>query len=422
MLACHFVGKGRYFEFPFWAAVLALGWFFPQAVGGWLNTADFPAGAYAGSMFFAALCTLALWIGFDVSARKVPAKPSWLDAPFDIRKLHAAGALLCAIGFFFQYKLSSLPDEVTSQTQWSGAAVKYLFLSNIFVFGFITLWLVYLSRKKLFAPSLLVFIIPSLALLAEAAVLRGRRAAMMNLLSYVAASLWFVRRIAVPRWMLVTGLSLGLVLINAIGIYRSIMAEEGVPFSERLAQIRESGLAESAGGVLKESGHEFRNYIYYRQVYAENGGFDFGAAHWNELVFNYVPAQIVGRGLKNALMFPVHDHIALAEEKFGFAFGVGTTSTGYTDSFASFGWFGFVKYLLIGAIMGTLYRHAMLGSFLPQLLYVYSLGTAMHAISHGTNAILLSLWIYFLALGYPSLFLARAKRDGELLQGAQQPC
>lgn len=413
MVLAHLFGKGRYYQFPFWAGIIALGWFMPQAVGGYLNVSEFPGDAYMDGMLFATFCTAALWIGFAQSLNKSPQNPSWLDASFDTQRLYVCGILLCAVGFFFQWKLSNLPDELTSMTQWSGAAVKYFFLSSVFIFGFITLWLIYLSKKKLFAPGLLLFILPSLYLLFDTAVLKGRRAAMMNLVSYLAVSLWLVRRIALPRWLIICGLSFGLILINAIGIYRSIMLDRETSLSERFATLRKADLSDSTKIVLEESGAEFKNYIFYRQIYVETGDFDFGAVHWNQVVFNYVPAQIVGRAFKDALTLPLCDPIALAREKYGHSFLTGTTTTGYMDAFASFGWFGFVKYLLIGSIMGSLYRHAMLGSFLPQLLYVYSLGTAMHSVSHGTNAILFSLWIYFFALGYPVLHFAKTPRPAE---------
>lgn len=409
MVVYYFSGKGRYNEFPFWAGVLALGWFAPQAIGGYLNASEFPAGAYSNGMFFAALCTLALWVGFAGSAHRIVSKPTWLDAVFEINRLYVAGAMLCVVGFFFQWKLSTLPAELTSMTQWSGAAVKYLFLSNVFIFGFITLWLIYLSQPRLIVPRLWVFLVPCLLLLLDSAILKGRRATMMNLVSYLVVGAWLVRGISLPRWMMVAGLCLGLLLINGIEVYRTIMTDEARPLSERLAAIREADFSKSTASVIKDSGWEFKNYIFYRQIYAEVGAYDFGVAHWNELIFNYVPAQIVGRATKQALMLPLFDPSERAKEEYGHLYGTGTTVTGYADAFASFGWLGFLKYVLIGWLMGGLYRYAMRGAFLGQLLYVYSLGTAMHAISHGTHAILVSLWIYFFCLGYPILYFAKLK-------------
>jgi hypothetical protein len=411
MLLSYFWGKGRFYHFPFWAGVIALVWFLPQAIGGFLNSGIFPSGSYAAGMVFATLCTIALWGGYSVAYRKAPCATSWLAKPFDRTRLFYVGALLCGIGFFFHWKLVSLPKEMLAETQWTGATVKYLFLSSIFKFGFLALWLLYLSQRKYFVPRLLVFIIPSLALLLISILLHGRRAEMMNLFSYMVVSLWLVRRVTVPRWLLVSLLAFALVLINAIGIYRAIIMNEEKTFSERVSQAARADYLAESETVIKKSGLEFKNYIFFRQAYADLGRYNFGLTHWNGLVFNYVPAQLVGRGVKNALMVPLEDNLKdYTQLEYGHDQAIGTTSTGYRDAFGSFGWFGFVKFFFVGAIMGRLYRYAICGFFFGQMLYVYTLNAAMHSITHGTHEILVSIWVYFFALGFPALYWARVKR------------
>jgi hypothetical protein len=416
MVAYYLRGKGQFYQFPFWVGVIALGWFFPQAIGGYFKVEQFPENAYADGMFFAALCTAALWIGFVKAVAKEPSKPSWLDAPFDTQRLYWVGAAFCVFGFYFQWKLWALPEEMLAETQWSGATVKYRFFANMFKMGFLTLWLLYLSQSRLFIPKILVFIIPCLLFLLEAAVLRGRRAGMMNLVAYLFVSFWFVRRISVPRWFIIAGLAAGLVLINGIGTYRAIMIKKKeASLSQRLSLAVNADYFSSSKKNISQSGSEFKSYIFYRQVYAEDRIYDFGCVHWNNLVYNYVPAQIVGREFKDSLMFrqlvEVNPRL-LAEEKYGHMRKTGSTSTGYTDAFGSFGWFGFIKFLLVGGIMGSLYRHAMQGGFLSQLLYVYVLGTSMHIISHVTHRILVAVWVYFFMMGYPFLYWAKLKING----------
>ncbi|MEN7972432.1 MAG: hypothetical protein ABFR47_01215 [Verrucomicrobiota bacterium] len=402
-------GKSRFYQFPFWAGAIALGWFFPQAVGGYSHASDFPEGAYADGMLFASLCTLGLWAGFELALARTTAKGSWLGASFDVGRLYYAGALLCLVGFFFQWKLWSLPEEMLAQSQWSGATVKYLFLASVFKFGFLILWLLYLSQPKVIAPKLLVFILPCLGFLLGAAVLRGRRSEMMNLFSYLAVGLWLVRRISVPRWVVTSLLALGLVFINGIGIYRGIMKNKDVSLAERLTEAANADYLSVSKTAVEQSGAEFTNYIYYRQVYVDLGIYDFGLSHWNKLVFNYVPGQLVGREFKESLYYlPTGKTVAqLGEELYGYQRRTGSTNSGYKDSFGSFGWFGFIKFGLIGYIAGALYRYAMGGHFLGQLLYLYVLTTAMQSITHGSNALLVRVWVYFFMLCYPVLFFAK---------------
>ena len=412
MVLYYLSGKGRFYQFPFWTGMIALGWFFPQAVGGYFNSGEFPANAYSDGMFFAASCTVALWVGFEYAVRKeLQSKVSWLGTPFNPQKLYYAGAALCLFGFFFQWKLWSLPEEMLAQSQWSGATVKYLFLASVFKMGFIALWLLYLSQSRIFVPKLLIFLIPCMLMFFEAALFRGRRAGMMDLVSYIFVCLWFTRRISLPRWVLILGLSLGLVLINGIQTYRLILMDKDASLSERLSEAARADYLATSKRSWSRSGAEFKNFIYYRQIHAETGIYDFGIVHWNRFVYNYVPAQIVGRGLKKSLMLKPTDldMKTLVEERYGHHFKLGTTTTGYKDAFGSFGWFGGIKFLLIGLIMGTLYRHAIHGSFFGQLLYVYLLTKGMQCVSHGTNGILVRGWIYFFALGYPVLIWARIK-------------
>jgi len=403
-------GHGRLYEFPFWAGVISLGWFFPQAIGGYFNVWFYPEYAYASGMFFASLCTVALWVGFEHAIHKPIKRYRLLAMQFNTKKLYYVGAFLIVAGIFFQWKLLSLPEEMLAQTQWSGATVKYLFLASIFKIGLLVLLVQYLKLRRWLDFRSLVFLIPCLLMLFSAAFLYGRRAEMMNLFSYIAVSLWFVRRFTVPRGLLIAFLTIGIVLINGIGLYRSIMLDKGSSLNERISGVSNADFLASSGSLLEESGREFSNYIMYRYFISETDAYDFGLNHWNLLVFNYVPAQIVGEELKSSLMLPIQDIIKFADARYGYVFHTGSVSTGYLDAFGSFWWFGFVKFLLIGWILGVLYRYAMHQSFLGQILYAYVLTTAMQAISHGTNQILLSIWVYFFLMGFPFLYWARVRR------------
>jgi hypothetical protein len=407
MVLLYLRNKGRYYQFPFWAGMIAIGWFLPQSVGEYFNASGFPHYAYFYAMLFASLCTLALWFGFSLSIKRKLRASSWLAMEFNDRKLFYAGAVLCVFGFYFYLKLWNLPEEELSRGMWTGAATKYLFLASVFKFGFLVLWLRYLIRGRWLDLKTLVFIIPCLSFLLWAAFMRGRRSEMMNLVSYCAVSFWFCRNKAVPRGVIITGLLVGLVLVNSISIYRSIIMNKRLPLGERIRMVTHVNYISGARDNQKESNLEFNNYVFQRQAYAEDMCYDYGIYHWNRLVFNYVPAQIVGADLKESLMFPLQDMHELVEVKYGYYWNPGSTETGYADSFGSFGWLGAVKFFLIGWMMGVLYNYAISGSFLGKLLYVYSLTIAMVSVTHGTNEILVRIWIYFFILGFPVIYWAQ---------------
>ncbi|MFT5705891.1 MAG: hypothetical protein ACI9ES_000160 [Oceanospirillaceae bacterium] len=409
MMLSYFFGKGDFYKFPFWASLISLGWFYPQVIGGYFNTAQFPPYAYENGMLFASLCTLGLWGGWLLAYRKSLNSNFWLAMPLNQNRLYYVGAFLCLAGFYFQWKLWNLPEEMLANSQWTGATVKYHFLAGIFKYGFLILWLLYLGRRKWMSPAFLVFLIPCLLLFLEAAILRGRRFEMMTLTAYILVAFWFVRGMVFPRWLFISGLVAGLILVNGIGIYRAIMLDKDHNLSERIELAVNANYTSVNNSLIEDSGVEFKNYIYQREAYAEDLSFDYGVYHWNRIVFNYVPAQIVGADVKAAFIFPIEDMRQVVQSKYGFSHATGSTSTGYADAFGSFGWLGWGKFVFIGLIMGSLYRYASHGYFTSQLLYLYSLPTAMVAITHGTNDILISIWIYFFLLIFPILFFHKIK-------------
>jgi len=129
MVMCYLQGRGRFYQFPFWAGVIALGWFYPQAIGGYFQFSTFPKYAYCNAMLFASLCTIALWFGFNQAVIKKPSSEGLLSLKFNGSRLYYAGATLCVAGFYFYWKLWNLPAEELTRGIWTGPAVKYIFFT-----------------------------------------------------------------------------------------------------------------------------------------------------------------------------------------------------------------------------------------------------------------------------------------------------
>jgi len=405
--------KGKIYEFPFWMALMAVGWFLPQAVGGFVNVYSYPQGTYASALFFATLCSIALWVGYEKAAKKSIKTASWLGMHFQSQKLYLVSAGLILFGFYFHFKLSSLTSEQITTTefgQWTGLPVQYLFLSGAFKIGVLALLLLYWGQRRLINTRFLIFLIPSFLLMLMPILLAGRRADMMELVAFFLIPLWFVRRWVVPRTLLITSLMAGIILINGIGLYRGTMnTMTDLPLIERIQMALNQDYRAENLEIFVNTGPEFDKYVLRMDAVNELGSFDFGLSHWNMLVFNYVPAQIVGRELKSSLLVPIitpYDAGLLVHQYQGMS---GATDTGYLDSFASFSWLGFIKFYLIGTIMGLIYRYAMQGYFLPRLLYPYLLTVGMHAITHTTNDVLVRMWVYFLFFGFPIYYWARSR-------------
>lgn len=370
MVLSYLIRKGDVFKLPFWIGIISLGWFYPQAIGGYYNIHEFPGNSYAEGMLFASFCSIGVWIGWILAYTKPLNPNSWLNSSFNQTRLYWVGSFLSLGGFYFQWLLWQLPEDMLADTQWSGLTVQYFFLSQIFKFGFLILWFLYLNKNKLSSFRFFVFLIPCFLLFIDAVVLRGRRAEMMNLASFILISLYFIRGFLIPRWLMIICLIFGIVFINAIGVYRSIMKDTTLSFEQRIDMALSADYLSDNQESLNDSGEEFKNYIYIRAAVGNEFNFDYGVYHWNQFVFNYIPAQLVGPEVKNFLTIPIGDTEELVKAKYGHSFYMGTTVTGYADAFSSFGWFGFIKFILIGWISSILFKYAESGRFLAQILYI----------------------------------------------------
>jgi hypothetical protein len=155
--------------------------------------------------------------------------------------------------------------------------------------------------------------------------------------------------------------------------------------------------------LTQHGGLEMTNAAYNIAATDEAMSFDFGIFNWNTLVFNYVPAQLVGHDFKEFLIIDIGDS---AFSHFGYTSNVGTTETGMSDAFGSFWYFGSLKFFLIGYLLSITYRSAMAGNVTAQICYMIVIPYSLHAITHHTQWFF-SPWVHMAIFLLPVLLLAR---------------
>jgi len=155
--------------------------------------------------------------------------------------------------------------------------------------------------------------------------------------------------------------------------------------------------------LMENGGAEMRNAVMRIAEADRSQDFDYGLFHWNTLVFNFVPAQLFGSDFKESLTV----ELARAYEV-GYINPAGATHTGMSDAFASFWYFGALKFWIIAYLLGRIYRSAVAGDTICQLLYILSLTPAMLAITHHTQWVM-SNWVQMGLLFFPILALVRVK-------------
>ncbi|MGR9099995.1 MAG: hypothetical protein ACU826_05450 [Gammaproteobacteria bacterium] len=390
------IQRKRMVQFPFLAAGVFLGWIVPQLLG--LRHNPFlPAGALDKTIIMAIMCLGASFFGYKLN--KIHAKLFWWR--FDRQRLLLGSMLLSLIGAFFFYQISLLAPSVTAEMggQWTGIITVYVFFSRMLTFGLAIALILHFLRPSW--PSLIVILF-DLVFYLDRIVIKGRRAAMIELGLMFVMALWFNRRWLPSRTFMVITIVIGALVINSIGDYRKIMLGEdrttwsGAGLDDILKIDFIGNLARLANG--EADSHELKNAALNIEAVDRQLRFDYGLSHWNNLVFAYVPGQWVGYEVKQSLMFDLGNP---AYDEFNFIGNVGSTSTGLTDAFQSFWYFGAVKFFLIGLIMSRWYQAALKKNLVAQMVLMLVISGALHAITHSTHSfftVFVSLAVFLIPL------------------------
>jgi hypothetical protein len=245
-------------------------------------------------------------------------------------------------------------------------------------------------------------------------VIGGRRQDLVEFLLIILLVFWFQRNWCVPRPLMLAGLVLGALYVNSIGEYRSATMDPNGPKWDSVSNIDFIG---NLDRITERGGAELRNAVYGVGAITRNLNFDFGLYHWNALVFGYVPAQIVGRELKESLYLPIPD---VGLDRYSYSPPTGSTSTGLADAFQSFWYFGCLKFFVIAVIMRKLFIAARAGNITAQLLYVLLPVFALEAITH-TTQYFVSPWVHLTIFLLPALLLARRRSRQRRSDRAPRP-
>jgi len=379
------------YQFPFLAGATFLGFIAPQ-LPALVDDTFLPAGAVTRTALFAILCVSACGLGWQTTLPRT-ALATW---HFDERKLLIASAILSVIGAFFYFKVSHLPAEM-KYSIYTGLPVAYLFFAKLLNYGFA---IALLCGARRMSPAALVIIAFDMMFYAERILLLGRRSEAAEFVFLVGLAWWFQKRRAAPRLLTAALVLFGAVAMSSAGDYRAITTErEAFSWSDLL----EIDVVANFAEVIAHGGPEVRNAVHRLDTVQDTKSFDFGLFHWNTLVFNYVPAQLVGTAVKESLTFSFEGQIAR-----DYAPPIGSTETGLSDAFTSFAYLGALKFFVIGFCMRRMYDAAESGSTLCQIVYPLMLAPAMLAITHHTQWPLSTL-VHLALFILPALLMARIR-------------
>jgi hypothetical protein len=394
------------YEYPFLAGATFLGFVGPQ-LPGILNDRFFPDGAVSRMLIVTILCLIMCRLGWAVGRRPFQQAFRWQMSE---RVLLWTAAGLSAIGAFFFFKISRLPEEIRTTNTPSGIMTIYLFFSRMMVYGFVVAALCCARR---ISPTALIIIAVDSIFLVDRILATGKRGELTELALILLLAIFFQRRIVVPRVIFLSAALLVGVALTSVEVYRKHSRDpSGVDWAS-ISQIDVIGNFEA---LLDKGGPEVRNATMHIHFINENQAFDYGLTYWNVMIHSFVPAQLVGQTVKDDLFIPLPNQV----DRF-YTPDYGTTETAMADAFASLGYFGALKLYLISYLLSRLYNTALGGFALPQIIYMLSITPAMISITHQTQWIFVA-WVQMAFFLIPFLFLARVRKsvssnDSVSLQG-----
>lgn len=389
--------RGGVYGFPFLAAAMFLTFVLPQ-IPGLVDDRFMPQdGALTRAVFFSWLCLVMCAVGWALGRH---AGIGW-DHAFSEQRLLIYAAMLSLLGAYFFHKFGQLDDEERLRGFLTGTAVAYLFFAKPLTYGLAIALLCFARRRSLAALWIILF---DGVFYFDRIVIAGRRGDAAELALMIALALWFHRRYVVPRSVVCLSLVFTIIGLLGAGEYRAATFYGGG--SPDWRAVLDIDIADNWHKLVSQGGPEFRNLAFSLSYVSKNNAYDYGANHWNTLVNSYVPAQIIGSAAKDRLYIHSPSRYAMDYEP-----APGTTPTGMMDAFASFSYYGCLKFALVGALLAGIYTRAMHGNTAMQLLYMLSVMPAMLVVTHFTNEIAIA-WVHIAFFMIPGLLFARipAKR------------
>ena len=394
-----FTGPNRCLRYPSLFGASVAGFILPQVIGAYssdrLHNID---GALEMFVIMTLLCMGAVVVG-DMLGYRRAGKKLYSLGNYDWRRITEAALILNGVAILAGL-MSQLvfADEIRKQTTivggMSGAAVIVIFFSTVHRYGFALALILYWKRRSILALAMILF-----GAFNYLAIIIGmsRRGPAIEFVFILCLTYAMARGKRVPALLITLLFVVGTFWSTAIGDLRTKDDRSTLERMESADYVRAINDVLDRGGLEVENGCEVIWQTYTSGVY------EYGKLHWNKLVHAYFPGQIFGHDTKEDLKFPIED---IADHENRARGTVGATATGMADCFTSFGFFGCIKFALIGFVMGRWYRRAFQGDLAAQLAYSTLVSSALHTISHGTYW-LLNDYIHMAIFSYPMLYSAR---------------
>lgn len=366
----------RFYLFPGIMTAVFIGYILPQMIAVTQHRLIADSDEFLKLQIMAILCLAACWLGYQIPPATQLAR--LLPKRLNEDRLLIAGYCLWIVGITFWLLMRRAwtnPDYRTAEGTMTGIVTIYLFFSMM-IYPAMAIAVTCLHRK----PNTLTMALFGLTLIRPAMdiVLAGRRESAGLTILILMMGMLFQRGWVVPRVLLVLVVIAGAVLVPVISEYRALVSQRGI-----------EGILEFSPVEVYQQ--KFDNLLAIEIIYAcrvvrntdQTGQYGYGAGYWNTLVFRLVPAQLVGKSVKDSLT--IDSSKAEVSENDRNPFFVGVVMTGLADSYHEFSYFGALFFVGLAWFYRSLWHAAVTQRMISaQLVYMTTMIAAMRSLTHQT--------------------------------------
>lgn len=418
----YFMKPAGYLMAPFLYAAVHIGWLVPQfyTVAETTFGLDNAIWTYA---VMSSICLMSVVAAWELSQRtrmRITAANIRNDNVLKGNGAYIVTGGILGVVVVTTILIGSTSLEERMSSTWSGALTIYYFFQNLKAVGlFLALYLAITRKTKLAFALLAISVLIYLPLIT----IYFRRRAIFEFLIIAIAAIYLAKGYRVPRIAIIAGFIGGTLLVASIGEFRSLARDPitGTWHMPSLSEISEVDLLRRApliGEGNDDNAKEATNGTYLIHASALSDTHTSGATSWNRFIFQYVPGQLVGYEIKDALMVEtgMSDIITyqLSHET-----SAGSTITGPAEAYLEFGFFGFLFFAIPSYWLGKFWQHGVRRRSVLQFAY-YNAGLLPFMIVPTAYAFYFfnMFFLYFCALT-GSVFIAREIIKGSRNFGSQ---
>ena len=407
--------RNGYLTVPFLFGCVCLGWLTPQMLTVSRNNFEIADGLQIFALM-SILCLVFVVAAFELGRRETPGfRESVLEklsTSMDEATVSFIATALTAFVILLTIMLGNERALFERGELWTGRITIIYFFQNVKMLSFfLSLCLLLKQPKKLYIGLVLAHI----AIYFPNIFIYFRRRAFFECFYVIALAFFFVRNKTFSRVVVMSGVFVASVGVFAIGSLRDVAYDRTtnqyhIPSMTELEQI---DFRSSVPFLSDVPSSEVKSGSILVRAADSQSELSFGRQSWNRLVFQFVPAQIVGSGFKSSLFFDnISPEILIMNE--GYEIHLGSTNTGIAEAFMEFSYAGCLVFAFFSWLLGVAWRYMRAGFVMGGALYIigsipfilsvtaYTIYTVAYAIPQ--------LTLLFLPLFFYKIVLQRNQR------------